>query len=174
MPDVGVAVFPVAFGVEAVGLGYASGLVVAADQVHARWVAQFEADEEGDGLDGEEAPVDVVAWMEYKVSDFVESIVLRSQLKRLCCRTCEHSWKKLTQEKVIGVWTKPANLENLNHIEELPMYISNHSDRRCDMYNIALLHQQFLCFGTYCLYDRVGKQFFLVESFDTFVEINAC
>ena len=31
VPDVGVAVLAVAFGVEAVGLGYASGLVVAAD-----------------------------------------------------------------------------------------------------------------------------------------------
>lgn len=64
VPDVGVAVFAVAFGVEAVGLGYASALVVASDEVHARWVAQFEADEEGDGLDGEEASIDVVAWTE--------------------------------------------------------------------------------------------------------------
>ena len=51
VPDVGVAVFAVAFGVEAVGLGDATGLVVAADKVHARGVAQFEADEEGDCFD---------------------------------------------------------------------------------------------------------------------------
>lgn len=36
--------------------------MVAADQLHAVGVAQFEAGEEGDGLYGEEAPVDVVAW----------------------------------------------------------------------------------------------------------------
>jgi hypothetical protein len=35
--------------------------VVAADEVHALWVAQLEADEERDGLDAEEAAVDVVA-----------------------------------------------------------------------------------------------------------------
>lgn len=63
MPDVRVAVFPRAFGVEAVGLGDAARFVVAADEVDAGWVAQFEADEEGDGFDGEEAAVDVVAWM---------------------------------------------------------------------------------------------------------------
>jgi hypothetical protein len=36
--------------------------VVAADEVHAVGVAEFEADEEGDGFDAEEAAVDVVAW----------------------------------------------------------------------------------------------------------------
>ena len=51
VPDVGVAVFAVALGVEAVGLGDAAGLVVAADKVHAGRVAQFEADEEGDCFD---------------------------------------------------------------------------------------------------------------------------
>jgi hypothetical protein len=35
--------------------------VVATDEVDAVGVAEFEADEEGDGLDAEEAAVDVVA-----------------------------------------------------------------------------------------------------------------
>ena len=48
VPDVSVAVFAVAFSVEAVGLGDTTGLVVAADKVHAGGVAQFEADKEGD------------------------------------------------------------------------------------------------------------------------------
>ena len=61
VPHVGVAVLAVALGVEAVGLRHPARLVVAPDQVHAGRVAQFEADEEGDGFDGEEAPVDVVA-----------------------------------------------------------------------------------------------------------------
>jgi hypothetical protein len=47
-------------------LRYAARLVVAADEVHAVGVAQFEADEEGDGLYAEETAVDVVAcaWRE--------------------------------------------------------------------------------------------------------------
>lgn len=64
VPHIGVAVLAVALGVEAVGLRHAAGLVVAADQVHAGRVAQFKADEEGDGFDGKEAPIYVVAWME--------------------------------------------------------------------------------------------------------------
>jgi hypothetical protein len=42
-------------------LGHAAGFVVAADEVHAFGVAQFEADEEGDGFDAEETAVDIVA-----------------------------------------------------------------------------------------------------------------
>lgn len=61
VPDVGVAVLARALGVEAVGLRDAAGFVVAADQVDAVGVSKLEADEEGDGFDGEEAAVDVVA-----------------------------------------------------------------------------------------------------------------
>lgn len=61
VPDVGVAVFARAFGVEAVGLRYAARFVVAADEVDAVWVAQFEADQERDGFDAEETAVYVVA-----------------------------------------------------------------------------------------------------------------
>lgn len=62
MPDISVAVFAVAFGIEAIGLCDPSRLMVAADQVHAGRVAQFEADEEGDCFDGEESAIYVVAW----------------------------------------------------------------------------------------------------------------
>ena len=60
MPNSCVAVLARTLGVEAVGLGYAAGLVVAADEVHALGVAEFEADKEGDGFDAEEPAVDVV------------------------------------------------------------------------------------------------------------------
>jgi hypothetical protein len=66
VPDVRVAVLARALSVEAVGLRYAARFVVAADEVHAVRVAEFEADEEGDGLDAEEAAVDVVACTERK------------------------------------------------------------------------------------------------------------
>ena len=61
VPDGRVAVFAAALGVEAVGLRDAARFVVAANEVYALRVTEFEADEEGDGLDAEEAAVDVVA-----------------------------------------------------------------------------------------------------------------
>lgn len=68
VPDVGVAVFARTLGVEAVGLRDAAGFVVTADEVHAVWVSELEADEEGDGFNAEEATVDVVAWSEKGIS----------------------------------------------------------------------------------------------------------
>lgn len=60
VPNAGVAVLARALGVEAVALGDAAALVVAADQVDAVRVAQLEADKQRDGLDAEHAAVDVV------------------------------------------------------------------------------------------------------------------
>jgi hypothetical protein len=61
MPHIGVPILPRTLSVEAIGLGDAARLVVAADQVHAVRIPQLEADEEGDGLDAEHAAVDIVA-----------------------------------------------------------------------------------------------------------------
>jgi hypothetical protein len=44
VPDICVSVFARALGVETVGLGYAARFVVAAYEVHAVWVAEFETD----------------------------------------------------------------------------------------------------------------------------------
>ena len=60
VPDVRVAVLARAFGVEPVRLCYATGFVVATDQMYAGGVAQLEADEEGDGFHTEETTVDIV------------------------------------------------------------------------------------------------------------------
>ena len=60
-PHVGVAVFAEAFVVEAVDLGDLPGFVVASEDGDALGVADLEGDEEGHGLDGEVAPVNVVA-----------------------------------------------------------------------------------------------------------------
>lgn len=62
MPDSRIAVFARALGIEAIGLRHAAGFVVAADKVDAGWIAEFEADEEGDSFDAEEAAVNVVAY----------------------------------------------------------------------------------------------------------------
>lgn len=82
--------------------------------------------------------------------------------------------RRLTKKKIIRVRTKATNLEYLNHIKELPVYISHNSDWGCDVYNIALLHQELFCFGAYCFYDRVREQFLLIESFDAFIQVNTC
>jgi hypothetical protein len=61
MPNVGVAIFPGALGVEAIGLGNASRLVIAPDEMDAMRVAQFKTNEEGYCFDREETAVDVVS-----------------------------------------------------------------------------------------------------------------
>lgn len=138
MPYCRVAVFARAFGVEAVGLGDAARFVVASDEVDALRVAEFEADEEGDCFDAEEAAVDVVP-----------------------------------EEEIVGVGTVAANLEDLNHVEELSVYVSHYRHRREDVHDIALLHQQLFRFGAYCFNDRVGEEFLAVEAGDALVEVDA-
>ena len=48
----------------------------------------------------------------------------------------------LTEEKVIRIGTKSANLEYFNHVKELSMDVSHDRDRRGDMNDIALLHEE--------------------------------
>lgn len=66
MPYSRVAVLATTFGVEAIGLGDAAGLVVAADEVDSLRVAEFKADKERDGLDAKETSIDVVACIQQK------------------------------------------------------------------------------------------------------------
>lgn len=61
VPHTRIPVFATALRVESVALRHAPAFVVPADQVHSRGVSQFQADEEGDGLNREETAVDVVA-----------------------------------------------------------------------------------------------------------------
>lgn len=63
VPDVCVAVFAIAFCIEAVRLGDASRFVVTTDEVHTVGIAELETHEEGDGFDGEETTIYVVAWL---------------------------------------------------------------------------------------------------------------
>ena len=61
MPHIGIAVLSRTFGIEAIGLGDAARLMVAADQMHTIWVSQFQTDKERYSFDAEHATVDVVA-----------------------------------------------------------------------------------------------------------------
>ena len=62
MPNVCVAVLASAFGVEAIGLCDASGLMIPPDKVNAMWVSQFQTDKQRNGLDAEKASINVVTW----------------------------------------------------------------------------------------------------------------
>ena len=42
------------------------------------------------------------------------------------------------------------------------------------MYDIAFLHEEFLCLCAYCFDDRVCQQFLFIEALDTFIQIYAC
>lgn len=41
-----------------------------------------------------------------------------------------------------------------------------------DMDNIGLPHEELFCFGAYRLDDRLGEEFLLVKTGDTFVEVD--
>ena len=60
-PRIGIAVLALALVVEAIHLRDLAGLVVAAQQRHARGVPRFEEEQEREGFQGVEAPVHEVA-----------------------------------------------------------------------------------------------------------------
>ena len=60
VPDVGGAVFTLAFCVKAVRLGHTASFVVSTYQRYAAGVAELEADEQGDGFDAEKSAIDIV------------------------------------------------------------------------------------------------------------------
>lgn len=70
----------------------------------------------------------------------------------------------LTKKQVIRIRTIASNLEYLYQIKELAVNVSYNRDGRLDMYHIALLHQQLLCFRTYRLDHRLGEELFSVKS----------
>lgn len=78
-----------------------------------------------------------------------------------------------TQEQVIGIWTETANFEDFEHIKELAVDVADDSDGGGDVYNIALLHQHFFRFCTYCFNQGFGKELLFVELRDAFIEVNA-
>jgi hypothetical protein len=78
-----------------------------------------------------------------------------------------------TEEQIIGVRAVASNFENLNHVEELAVYITDHGDRRLDVDDIALFHQQLFCFGAYRFNDGLGEELLVVQSGYAFVEIYA-
>lgn len=62
LPDIGVAVLAQAFIVEPINLGDLTGLVVPTKDGDPLGVTDFKAHEEGDGLDGVVATIDIITW----------------------------------------------------------------------------------------------------------------
>lgn len=73
VPDSSIAVLAAAFGIEAVRLGDTAGLVIATDQMNAVRVAQFETDQQRDGLDTKEAAINVVAYAQSEMGSCLRS-----------------------------------------------------------------------------------------------------
>ncbi len=79
-----------------------------------------------------------------------------------------------TKEKIVGIWTESSNLKDLDQVEELAVNIPHNGNGCLNMYNVALLHQELLGFGTYCFDDGFCKEILLVQAFYTFVKIDRC
>jgi hypothetical protein len=77
-----------------------------------------------------------------------------------------------TEKKVVSVGAKATDPKYLDHVEKLPMDISNDSNRSRNMDDIALLHQELLSLRAYRLYHRVRKKLLLVEPRYTLIKIN--
>jgi hypothetical protein len=78
-----------------------------------------------------------------------------------------------TEEEVVRVWTRTADVEDLEKVKELAVDVADDSYGSLDVHNIALLHEHLFCLCAYGLYDRLGEQFLVVESLDALVEIDA-
>lgn len=68
----------------------------------------------------------------------------------------------VAQEEIVCVGAGAANLEYLEHVEELAVDVANHSDGRQDMHHVGLVHELFLELVAHRLDDRFGEEFLLV------------
>lgn len=78
-----------------------------------------------------------------------------------------------TEEKVVGVWTRAADFEYFEQIEELAVNITDDGYRSLDVDDIALFHEHLLSLCAYGLDDRLGEQLLVVEPLYALVEIDA-
>ena len=159
VPHVGVAVLAGAFGVKAIRLGNAAGLMIASDQVDSVGIPKFQAHQKRDGLDAEQTAIDVIA-----------CFASASRSRQSCAAMTPGP---LTEKQVVCIRAEAANLEDLDHVKELAMDIPDDGDRSSNVHHIALFHEQFFCFCAYCFHHRFREEFLFVQSFYTFIEINA-
>ena len=80
----------------------------------------------------------------------------------------------VAKKQVVGVWTEASDLEYLNHIEKLPVYISNYGNRGSDVDDIAFFHQKLFGFCTDGFNDGVCQEFLVVEALYALIQVDAC
>ena len=67
-----------------------------------------------------------------------------------------------TEKEVVRVWTWSTDVEDLEEVEELTVYITDDSYGSLDVDDIALFHEHLFCLCAYGLYDRLGEQLLVV------------
>lgn len=77
-----------------------------------------------------------------------------------------------TQKQIICIGAVAADLENLYQVEELSVDITHDGNGGFDVHDVALAHEQLLCFGAYRLDHGFGEEFLLVETSDALVQVN--
>jgi len=79
-----------------------------------------------------------------------------------------------TEEEVVRVGTSATYAEDLEHVKELAVDVSDDGDRAADVHDIALFHQQLFRLCADGFYDQLIEQLFPVQTFDTFIEVDGC
>lgn len=73
---------------------------------------------------------------------------------------------ELTEEKIIGMRGRAADAENLNQVVKLAMDVADHSDWRADVDDVALPHENLLCFFAYFSQQSLSQQLLAFELVD--------
>ena len=120
-------------------------------------IAEFETGEKGYGLDGMQAAIDIIA-------------CTMIRLLPIARRTGRPS-EALTQKEVICIWGGPAYPEYLDEIVKLTMDVTDDCDRRGDVDDIALAHQDFLGLLAYFSKKGLSEQLLVAQPFDARIEI---
>lgn len=89
VPDVGIAVLARAFGVKAIGLGNATRLVIASDQMYSVGVSQFQTNKKGNRFDAEHAAIYIVA---YTAKEKEKLLVVSTKVGKGFCKKQEMRW----------------------------------------------------------------------------------
>lgn len=80
---------------------------------------------------------------------------------------------RLTEEQIVCVGAESPDAKYLQQIKELAMDVPHHSNRRLDVDDVALLHEQLLGLGTDGLDYWLGQKLLAVESLDAFIQVDS-
>lgn len=69
---------------------------------------------------------------------------------------------RLTEEEVICIGTPAPNLENLDQVIELAVYVADDGYRGAHVHDVALAHKQLFGLCAYCLDHRLGEELLFI------------